>query len=197
MSPSQLRMQDIAVVQPQYRNGAVASEIVLVTGERAADERSPHAVVRAALAGDGVEWRTYAKLFADGRHGRQSLPIVHGDRAWMTCRMLKPRVKGDAVYGFVALDRVASIKEDAGAGVLTLDDGTEIGTIVRLDTLRLEIGRTFVMLQERRMIGRRGGASGDDAERARMAALAGSPSPVIICVGTAQDFARLWERGNR
>lgn len=141
-----LFMDQLAVVRPIYHEGALASDVILATGERRVVARKPESLVRAALARDAVDLRLLREEWAEN-DGMLMPPVVHGGYAWMACKLLRPRVPRDRVYGYVRIDWILHVPRRAQRAVLLLADGSELETQAASDTILQALGYAQVCLQ--------------------------------------------------
>lgn len=148
MTKMSLFMEQLAVVRPVYHEGALASDVILATGERRVITRKPGSLVRAALARESVDLRLLHEEAADGG-GMLTPPVVHGGHAWMACKLLRPRVPRDPVYGYVRLDWILHVPRRSHRAVLQLVDGSLLETEVASDTLLQALGYAQLRLQRR------------------------------------------------
>lgn len=144
-----VKLAELLVIQPMYKDGhRVGTRLWMTDGRVEEDARSPQSIMRKALAQEGVDLAKYRKTLREETAHRQYLPIVHGNHAYMTCKMQKARVPGDEVYGFVRVDAVKTLEPGAAGTTLVLIGGERLQTLQPRDTVRRHMAEAVFVRQK-------------------------------------------------
>ncbi len=138
------QLRDLVAVLPFYEDGCgIASRLWFADGSEVKDARGPKAIMRRALAAQGVDLRAYKKGHGETAYGDQYLPIVQDGLVFMMFKVLHPRVPGDEPFGYVRVQAVERVLERSGYGVLELYGNREVDTVVSAKTAQQYVDRAL------------------------------------------------------
>ncbi len=131
-----LQLRDVVALAPFYEEGrGLCSRVYTADGQALVDSHGPLLILRRLLRRDGVDFAQFRKAQAKDSYVRQRRPIVWRGYAFMTCKMQRARVRGDEAYGYIRIDAVARIGEEAGVGVIVLKNGERLLTVQKAATV--------------------------------------------------------------
>lgn len=151
MQRPNVRLAQLLVIQPVYIEGiGVGSRMWLADGRILEDAHSPQASMKHVLAQEGIDAAAHRRKIRESTGARQVAPVVVRERAYIACKMIKPRVRGDETYGFVRVDAVGEVARGPFGATIILIGGERIDTFHTAPTVHRHLAEAS--LASRRML---------------------------------------------
>ncbi|OPG16698.1 hypothetical protein [Ferroacidibacillus organovorans] len=149
---NQIRLRDVSAICPTYDTGTgLTSRVILRDGSVREERRKPMNLLRLLLREDGIDPKLYRKARRSER-GYHHVPLVVRGGCFVSFKLIAPRVTGDPVYGYVALDQIEAVDERNDTARVVLRGGHTLVTTQRPKSVREQVdwGRSELALQRAR-----------------------------------------------